>query len=258
MPSRSSKSGMAAEAAGAARAGKGRGFRGWAARSFERALDGNLANVRELVATAPPGCVFLDLGCDDGRLTMDLAHAAGAATVHGLELVPERVRLARRLGVDARCGDLNGAFPYANESFDVVCSHQVIEHLADTDMFVREIHRVLRPGGLAVTSTENLASWHNVAALLFGWQPFSLTNVSSVVRGLGNPLAVHRGELDARDSWQHVRVFAYAGLRELFERHGFRIETIRGAGYYPLPAAAGRRDARHAAFLTVAARRGGA
>lgn len=246
---------MAAEAATAAPAGQRRGFRGWAARSFERALDRNLANVRELVAAAPAGCTFLDLGCDDGELTVDLAHAAGAAAVHGLELVPERAQLARTRGVDARCGDLNAPLPYEDESFDVVCSHQVIEHLADTDMFVREIRRVLKPGGLAVTSTENLASWHNLAALLFGWQPFSLTNVSSVVRGLGNPLAVHRGELDGRDSWQHLRVFAYAGLRELFERHGFTTETIRGAGYYPLPAVAGRWDARHAAFLTVAARR---
>jgi 2-polyprenyl-3-methyl-5-hydroxy-6-metoxy-1,4-benzoquinol methylase len=138
----------------------------------------------------------------------------------------------------------------------VVISNQVIEHLADTDIFVAEIARVLRPGGYTVISTENLASWHNVAALVLGWQPFSLTNVSAKRMGLGNPLALHRGEAwEYAVSWQHRRVFAYRGLAELLEAHGLEVESVRGAGYYPLPGRVAEWDVRHAAFLALRARK---
>ena len=73
--------------------------------------------------------------------------------------------------------------------------------------------------------------------------------------GLGNPLAVHRGESFEWNSWEHVRVYAFRGLAELFSGHGFAVEELRGAGYFPLPARFGRWDRRHAAFLTVKARR---
>ncbi len=232
-----------------------KGLTGWAERSFDRALEQNVDNVVRLLDGTPPNAALLDLGCDDGSLTVRLAEAVDARTVHGVELVDERARLAAGRGIDVHRGDLNASLPYDDETFDVVCSHQVIEHLSDTDTFVREIFRVLKPGGCSITSTENLAGWHNIGALLFGWQPFSLGNVSDTALGLGNPLAVHRGEQDVRSSWQHLRVFAHRGLRELFTAHGFDVEAVVGAGYYPLPRFVARLDSRHAAFLTVTARR---
>ncbi len=149
--------------------------------------------------------------------------------------------------------DLNEALPFDDERFDVVVSNQVLEHLGDTDAFVSEVSRLLEPTGLAVVSTENLASWHNIAALLLGWQPFSLSNVTSARAGLGNPLAVHRGEHQGATSWQHSRVFSYRGLRELFESHALAVRGVLGAGYFPLPATVGRLEPRHAAFLTIVA-----
>lgn len=104
-------------------------------------------------------------------------------------------------------------------------------------------------------STENLASWHNILSLLFGWQPFSLGNISSYKLGIGNPLALHRGENLSFSSWQHIRVFAYQGLKEIFEIKGFKVEKILGAGYYPLPNLMAKLDPRHAAFLTIKARK---
>ena len=231
------------------------GFRGWADASFRRAMAMNLENIVALLETGEARTTFLDLGCDDGALTGRFAAAIGTQNIHGVELVEERAEEARRRGIDVQSADLNDRLPYDDNSFDVVCSNQVIEHLARTDNFVSEILRVLRPGGYAVTSTENLASWHNIAALSLGWQPFSLSNVSKVL-GLGNPLAVHRGsEHPIGDSWQHLRVFAYRGLRELFTEHGYHVEKVLGAGYFPLPAQAGRVDPRHAAFLAVKARK---
>ena len=230
-------------------------FRRWAARAFERAMEDNLANVVTLLDRSGPNTRLLDLGCDDGARTVTFAAAIGTSNVHGVEVVSARAELASRRGVDVHVGDLADRLPYADASFDVVCSNQVIEHLADTDGFLGEVTRVLAPGGYAVTSTENLASWHNIAALLAGWQPFSLTNMAHRAGGLGNPLAVHRDSEGHLRSWQHVHVFAYRALIELHELHGLAVERLLAAGYYPLPSPVARWDTRHAAFLTIRARR---
>jgi SAM-dependent methyltransferase len=219
---------------------------------WEEAMVVNLDNIVRRIAGV--GGKLLDVGCDDGARTLAFARASGAEP-HGLDIVRERVDEARARGVHAQVADLNDRFPYEAATFDLVVSNQVIEHLTDTDRFVSETHRVLRPGGLAVVSTENLASWHNIGALVLGWQPFSLTNVSEARAGLGNPLALHRDEQPAHPAWEHRRVFGYRGLIELFVAHGFRDVVADGAGMYPFPARLGRRLPRHAAFLTVSARR---
>lgn len=234
-----------------------RSVRSWrpvAAQVFERAFEANTRNILRLVEP-DPGAVFVDLGCGDGEITERVAAAIGTHCVHGLDLFEERFEVAKARGITVTVGDLNARLPYEDGTFDAVCSNQTIEHLTETDSFVREIWRVLKPGGYAVVSTENLASWHNVAALLLGWQPFSLSNVSERAAGLGNPLAIHRDERSQDAAMAHLRVFAYRGLRELFGHHGFRVEAVRGAGYYPLPSFIARLDPRHAAFLTVKARR---
>jgi SAM-dependent methyltransferase len=199
---------------------------------------------------------LLDCGCDDGEWTLQLGAHIGNVRLSGIEIVEERRLAAAQRGVQAKAADLNGHFPFGDGVFDVVHANQVIEHLSDTDRFVREIRRVLRTGGYAVISTENLASWHNILALVLGWQPFSLTNVSSIRFQIGNPLAIHSGEPAVNPtSWQHNRVFAYRGLKELFELHGLAVERMEGSGYYPLPGFLGKLDPRHAAFLTLKVRK---
>jgi SAM-dependent methyltransferase len=230
-------------------------FRNWADQAFRRAMETNVDNIIGLLEPGSSDTALLDLGCDEGTLTARFGEAVGTDNLHGIEIVKDRAGLASARGVRVVTHDLREPLPYDDASFDIVCSNQVIEHLSDTDGFVAETFRVLRPGGYTVVSTENLASWHNVAALVLGWQPFSLSNISEKLSGLGNPLAVHRDTPHFLGSWEHMRVFAYRGLKELFAAHGFRVEAIVGAGYFPLPAAVGRREPRHAAFLTVKARR---
>jgi SAM-dependent methyltransferase len=213
----------------------------------------NLANIARALDGVPAGGALVDLGCADGVRTLDFAARARARSVHGVEVTSEHADAARTRGVNVVEADLNEQLPFEDALFDVVISNQVIEHLSDTDRFVSEIRRILRPGGLAITSTENLASWHNISALLMGWQPFSLTNVSTRALGIGNPVALHRGEEPGLRSWEHLRVFAHRGLRELFEAHEFIVSNVLGAGYHPLGARVGRLDPRHSAFLTVIA-----
>jgi SAM-dependent methyltransferase len=210
--------------------------------------------------TADPDALLLDVGCDDGEWTDAVRKRIGITSrqVSGLELVEERAELAQARGFDVRTGDLDEPWPFEDRAFDVVHANQVIEHVTRLDHFVSELRRVLARGGTAVVCTENLASWHNVAPLALGYQPFSLTNVSRM-RPIGNPFALHADETPVRpESWQHVHVLTLAGLREIFETHGFTIERSWGAGYYPFPRRLARaiasRDARHAHFIAVIAR----
>ena len=203
--------------------------------------------------------VLLDLGCDDGAWTEELRRRLGISPdlVQGLEIVPERAELARARGFDARIGDLDGRWPFDDASVDLVHANQVIEHVHRLDHFAGEVKRVLRPRGRAIVCTENLASWHNVAALAFGYQPFSLTNVSDV-RPVGNRFALHAGEAPGASSWQHVHVLTLTALRDVFAAHGFSVDDVWASGYHPFPrrVAAGlaRIDPRHAHFIGVVVR----
>jgi SAM-dependent methyltransferase len=185
-----------------------------------------------------PSAVLLDVGGDDGAWTEELRRALDihAQQVDGMEIVEERAELARSRGFDVRAGDLDTAWPFANRSFHVVHANQVIEHVKRIDHFAAEIKRVLVPGGFALVCTENLASWHNVAALTLGYQPFSLTNISKL-RPIGNPFALHAGEPPAGESWQHVHVLTLVALRDLFDAHGFALEALGGRATTRFPAA---------------------
>jgi SAM-dependent methyltransferase len=214
----------------------------------------NERNILELLEGVPVEAM-LDLGCDDGSWTMAVARACGAKRIAGIEIVPERAALARAAGVQAMVADLNRPLPIADGSYDLVHANQVIEHVADLDRFLSEVHRVLRPGGASLISTENASSWHNIGAAVLGWQQFSLTNVSPRASGLGNPFALHREGTDRGASWTHKTVFNYRGLLEIHELYGMRLTAVRGAGYHPLPVGLGRWDARHAHLLAVLARK---
>lgn len=95
----------------------------------------------------------LEIGCGLGTDGAQFARAGAAYT--GVDLTEAAVDLARR---NFELQQLPGAFrtadaehlDFANESFDLVYSHGVLHHTPDTAQSVREIHRVLRPGGRAI------------------------------------------------------------------------------------------------------------
>jgi ubiquinone/menaquinone biosynthesis C-methylase UbiE len=98
-----------------------------------------------------PGHVLLDLGAGAG--IVDAMNFRGrAAKVCGLD-PDERVRMNQYLD-DAKVGT-GEAIPYANESFDIVFSDNVLEHLDQPELVFREVWRVLKPGGIFLAKTPN-------------------------------------------------------------------------------------------------------
>jgi len=201
---------------------------------------------------------FIDLGCGNGRFTLKCARKLRSDIVLGVDLDKKDAYDAKNAGIDTIRCDLNSSLPFKDDSFNVVLSNQVIEHLDNVDLFVEEICRILVKGGYAIISTENLSSWHNVFALVLGYRPFS-QDYSCRIK-IGNPLSPHDKEAMTEDSRCHIRIFTYQTLLDLFKFYGFEIEKIMGAGYYPFGSRffmrlLSRIDPRHTHFLTLKIRK---
>ena len=229
-------------------------YLGWL---YEQALNLNDQNVADALAKTGPHKVLLDVGCWDGIKTQELAAAAKAETLLGIEPIKSAAKDAEKRGVKTYTVQADREkWPINDESVDCVVSNQVVEHLSDLDFFFSEAARVLKPGGYIISSTNNLSSWHNIGALLFGWAPFDFTNSSSKTKGIGNPLAIHRGETDERgSSWTHKCIYTAQWLNEWQELYGLKSKEVLGAGYHPLPPIIGKYFTRHCAFITVIARK---
>jgi SAM-dependent methyltransferase len=99
----------------------------------------------------------LDAGCGGGGTALSLAEESAFAV--GLDLEARFAGAGTRL--QAEKGIANAAFvqgdgerlPFRDGTFDLVFSHSVIEHVQAADGYLREIHRVLRPGGVLYLST---------------------------------------------------------------------------------------------------------
>ena len=96
---------------------------------------------------------ILDLGSNWGQGLQILAPEA--AKVIGAEICLEVAQKSRTL-TQFDVVQANGqALPFGDATFDCVVSAHVIEHVWDADAFVREVYRVLKPGGRFVVSTPN-------------------------------------------------------------------------------------------------------
>jgi ubiquinone/menaquinone biosynthesis C-methylase UbiE len=106
-----------------------------------------------LLPALRPGLDLLDVGCGPGTITVDLAARVAPGRVLGIDVSPDPLLEARaaaeRAGVEAAfaVGDVY-ALEAADDSFDVVHAHQVLQHLTDPVAALREMARVCRPGGV--------------------------------------------------------------------------------------------------------------
>jgi len=109
------------------------------------------------------GLRVLEIGCGVG--TDGLQFARAGATYTGVDLTEAAVDLARK---NFESAGMPGQFrvsdaerlDFTDESFDIVYSHGVLHHTPDIEAAVREIHRVLKPGGQAIVMLYHRGSYN--------------------------------------------------------------------------------------------------
>jgi 2-polyprenyl-3-methyl-5-hydroxy-6-metoxy-1,4-benzoquinol methylase len=144
----------------------------------------------------PPGARILDAGCGSGRTMVDLARYG---LVCGIELDPDAAATAAaRDSFEVRTGRVE-QLPWKEGSFDLIACLDVIEHVPDDRLALRELRRVCRPGGrLIVTVPAHPLLWsrhdeqnHHYrrytrstlhgAALAAGWELERITSFMSLL-----------------------------------------------------------------------------
>ena len=111
---------------------------------------------RETIARVNMGPTdrVLDVGCGTGSLLYHLASSSPKAQLFGIDLVPEMLAIARRRlpsSVELREGSAE-RLPFEDEHFDVVISCNMFHYIRYPNPALREMYRVLRPGGQFVVT----------------------------------------------------------------------------------------------------------
>lgn len=140
----------------------------------------------------PKNGMLLDVGCNDGEFTLQIGDLIGAKNIFGIEKNDIAIEKAKKRGIKIFNLDISEKIwkDVPDNSFDLVISNQVIEHLFDVDNYLKNIYRITKPNGKVIIATENLAGWHNIFSLLLGYQPFSMTNFCTTRSTIGNPLTI--------------------------------------------------------------------
>ncbi|MEQ8966756.1 MAG: bifunctional 2-polyprenyl-6-hydroxyphenol methylase/3-demethylubiquinol 3-O-methyltransferase UbiG [Azospirillaceae bacterium] len=162
----------------------------------------------------------LDLGCAGGFMAEAIARRG--AIVTGIDPAAATVAAARRhaeasglaIRYDAGVGE---ALPYADDSFDVVVSVDVLEHVTDLEAVLDEVARVLVPGGLFCFDTINRTPFATLAVVTMGERVLRL-----LPRGTHDPaLFIRPGELAAGLGARGFRLGPVTGLGPVgIDRHG--------------------------------------
>lgn len=167
-----------------ARAGKGEGMEKGHRPVGEQAI---------ALMEIPRDARVLDVGCGSGWATRLMAERAPDGRVVGIDIADEMITLARETSasysnVDFRIASA-GKIPFGNSEFSHAFSMESLYYYADMPAALREIKRVLRPGGLFVTVVdlyqENVPSHQWVAELKVPVQLLSSADYRSLFERAG-------------------------------------------------------------------------
>lgn len=188
-------------------------------------LDPRLSRIIELASELRPASL-LDIGCGRGFL-LDQFATAGLTGLTGVDVYDdvdsEKWDYAR--------GDVTQRLPFDDASFECVVAGEIIEHVPDPDSFLREIRRVLVPGGTLIISTPNMVSWANRVLVPLGVQPLGTETSSEVALG-----RKHRVLGQGNQVQGHLKVFTHRALKEILERYGFDVARREGVpAFFPPP-----------------------
>ncbi len=172
------------------------------------------------IALGLPGKRFLDVPAGFGALSQRLLDAGKEVVAGDIDI--EKCRLDReRRDLRLVCVDLNDpTLPLADGNFDVVTSVEGIEHLQSQWTFVRNVHRVLRPGGFFIVTTPNILNIRSRLRYL----------MEGRYEHFKRPLVKDRSwDADLRN--YHIAPVSYFELQFMLESSGFAIRSVSTNAY---------------------------
>jgi 2-polyprenyl-3-methyl-5-hydroxy-6-metoxy-1,4-benzoquinol methylase len=155
--------------------------------------------------------VWLDLGCHQGQFLRMLLSRFGLRGV-GSDAWEPHLKGSADSGWTYYQADFEKFLPPCGP-VDVVSALEVLEHMIDTDLFLKRIHAILRPNGLVLISTPNINSFRNRMTV---------------------PLGIYPTGLEYRNLIHHVRLYNAKVLRQQLFESGFCDVEIRGVAFLPL------------------------
>jgi len=170
------------------------------------------------------GQTILDCGCGRG-FYLKMLRYLGTARLFGIDLVLPHLRKARRNTANLPAVLVGNAsiynLPFPDETFDAVLLSEILEHVDRDVDALREVRRVLKPGGLALITVPH-------ADYPFWWDPINKT--------LETLFDTHIGRGPLAGIWAfHVRLYTPETLRETVLEAGFRVEAERSFTHHCLP-----------------------
>jgi len=183
-------------------------------RSLEKNWD-HLAAVSTILARTPASARILDAGAEFYSNVLPLLFLHGYRDLYGINLSFSDP--ARRGPIRYLPGDLTRT-PFPNKSFDAITCLSVIEHGVPLESYFREMHRLLKPGGVLITSTDYYPTAIDTYGLVAHGCPikiFSKPEIQAAL-SLANEMGLHpTGEIDLECAEKPIRWEPY-GLEYSF------------------------------------------
>lgn len=174
-----------------------------------------------IIAMGGRGDTILDIGCGNGYLLYQFRNSYEKLV--GLEYSPQRLSQAKINLAEFNFVPLNGSAENMNQiesnSMDRVISADTIEHIPDVYLAAKEMYRVLKPGGLLVINTPNIAFIKKRLLLCLGRFP----STSQPNEGIGSEILFDGG---------HLHYFTFRSLRLVLEKAGFSMTKKIGYGKF--------------------------
>lgn len=173
--------------------------------AYERAFECHILSQQEF---SKP---ILDVGCGDG-IFAKMLFAEKIDT--GIDPLDYELEYAKKTGMyDELIQAYGDKIPKPDNYFASAFSNSVLEHIPDLDSVLKEVFRVLKPGGaFYATIPTNYFDKHSV--------------VSRIIYGLGLKKLGDRYTKFFNSFWKHYHFYDKAGWEEMFKRNGFKIENV--------------------------------
>lgn len=171
------------------------------------------------------GLKVLDIGTGTGELLYSIKKNFPQYAYYGCDIAKNTIKnnVIKKKGINWSAQNFNNKTSYKSNSFNLIISGEVIEHVYDTDNFLYEISRIMKKNGLLIISTPNLASWIDRLFLLFGLQPLA-TEVSNASRKFGREIFYKLVNFkEESDSAGHLRCFTKDALKSMLKYYGFNV-----------------------------------